>query len=142
MTDTNGNVLYGTEIMNLVPYKGRLYASTSCWEETTTTQLACQLLVLDSPTSTWRQLYKFAATNLRLTALRTVTFPTNNTGNAVAPVTMLLAATDKTTAGTVQAFSGRALCLAADDLATRGSAGRTNTRSAASCLAVDPIASY
>lgn len=105
VTDTNGNLLYGTETMFLTPYNGKLYAGTSAWMETNAAQTSCKLFVLDSPGAAWRQVHKFAPANLRLTCLRTVTFTTDGAGNPVAPVTMLLAAPDRTSAGTMQVFS-------------------------------------
>ena len=104
-TDTNGNLLYGTETMFVTPYKGKLYAGTSNWTETNSALQACQLLVLDSPGGAWRQLYKFAAANTRFNSLKTVTFTTDAAGNTVAPVTMLLAAANRSSAGTMQVLS-------------------------------------
>ena len=93
--DMNGNLIAGTEVMHLVPHKGRLYASTSLWMETDPSiPKACQVLVLDSPTGSWRVEHQFTKRNLRYGSLREVTFSTDATGKRIAPVTMLLAAPD------------------------------------------------
>jgi hypothetical protein len=93
--DVNGNLLTGTEIMQLVPHQGRLYASTSLWMESDPAiPRACQILVLDSPKSKWRVEHQFSRRNLRCDSLREVTFTTDAAGKAVTPVPLLLAAPD------------------------------------------------
>lgn len=93
--DTNGKLIAGTEIMHLVPHKGRLYASTSLWMESDPSiPKACQVLVLDSPKGQWRVEHQFTTNNLRYGSLRPVTFATDATGKAITPVSLLLAAPD------------------------------------------------
>jgi hypothetical protein len=86
--DTNGNLIAGTEVMHLVPHKGRLYASTSLWMESDpSVPKACQILVLDSPKGQWRVERQFTTNNLRWGSLREVTFSGGK-------VSLLLAAPD------------------------------------------------
>jgi len=86
--DTNGNFVAGTEVMHLVPHKGRLYASTSLWmEKDPSIPKACQVLALDSPKSQWRVERQFTTNNLRWGCLKAVTFSTGK-------VSLLLAAPD------------------------------------------------
>ncbi len=94
-TDANGNYVAGTEIMHLVPYRGRLYAGNSLWmEKDPDVRKACQVLVLDSPRGRWRVERQFTANNLRLGSLKAITFHTDGKGNRIGPVPMLLAAPD------------------------------------------------
>ncbi|MCX6898273.1 MAG: hypothetical protein NT105_06190 [Verrucomicrobia bacterium] len=93
--DTNGNYVAGTEIMHLVPYKGRLYAGNSLWmEKEPAISKACQVLVLDSPKGQWRVERQFTRNSTRLATLKTITVSTDGKGNRISPVTMLLAAPD------------------------------------------------
>ncbi len=105
-SDSNGQLMAGTEIMNLVPFQGRLYTATSLWMESDrNAPKACQVLVLDSPNGKWKVDYQFARNHLRLVCLKPVTFTTDDKGNAIPPVSILLAAPDVTSNGTVQVFS-------------------------------------
>jgi len=102
--DINQQLMSGTEIMQIIPYKGRLYASTSLWMENgAAVSRNCQVLVLDAPDGQWRLHHQFAS-NLRLAAMAAVTFTTDGQGNKITPVTMLLAAPDAY-AGDLQIFS-------------------------------------
>lgn len=93
--DQNENLVAGTEVMYLVPHKGRLYAATSLWmEKDQSIPKACQVLVLDSPKGQWRVERRFTVNNLRYGTLREVTFSTGDHGQAIAPVSLLLAAPD------------------------------------------------
>jgi len=93
--DANGQSVAGTEIMNLVPYKGRLYASNSLWmEKDPAVPKACQVLVLDSPKGQWRVEHQFSVGNVRLCCLMTATFSTDGKGNRIDERTLLLAAPD------------------------------------------------
>ena len=103
-TDANGNYVAGTEIMHLVPYRGRLYAGNSLWmEKDPGVRKACQVLVLDSPHGQWRVDHQFTENNLRLGSLKAITFGTDGKGNRIDPVPMLLAAPD-VARGPVQVF--------------------------------------
>ncbi len=86
--DTNGNVIAGTEVMHLVPHKGKLYASTSLWMESDLSiPKACQILALDSPKGQWHVERQFTTSNLRWGSLREVTF-------SAGKISLLLAAPD------------------------------------------------
>ena len=90
--DTNGNYVAGTEIMHLVPYKGRLYAGNSLTlEEEPTIPKACQVLVLDSPKGRWRVEHQFTRLNPRMGTMQAITFSTDGKGNRIGAVSMLLA---------------------------------------------------
>ena len=103
--DVNGRRITGTEIMRLMPHKGKLYAGTSMWMESDPeTPNACQILVLDSPEGQWKVEHQFTENNLRLVTLRTVTFTTDSEGNSISPVTILLAA-PLTRTGSLDIFS-------------------------------------
>jgi hypothetical protein len=94
----DGKVVRGTEIMAIVPFQGRLYASTSLWmERDPSIPKACQILVLDSPKGKWKVDHQFGKDNPRLTCLKPITFTTNDKGNAIQPVSLLLAAPDNVT---------------------------------------------
>jgi hypothetical protein len=91
LRDPNGRYISGTEIMHLVPFKGRLYAGNDLWmENDLLISQACQILVLDSPTSQWKVDHQFCWTNLRLAALKAVEFTTDGQGKLVAPISLLL----------------------------------------------------
>ena len=93
--DVNGKLVVGTEVMHLVPHQGRLYASISLWMESDPAiQKASQILVLDFPKGQWRVEHQFNKNNNRCGSLREVTFSTDATGKAIAPVTLLLAVPD------------------------------------------------
>jgi hypothetical protein len=104
--DVNGKTMYGVELMRILPYKGKLYASNSLWtERDPSIPKASQLLVLDSPDAKWKLLHQFTTRNLRLTCLQNVTFTTDGAGNKIEPVEMLLAAPDQIRAGAVEVYS-------------------------------------
>lgn len=104
--DVAGNSMYGTEIMRILPHKGKLYASTSMWMESDpSVPMACQLLVLDSPDGKWKILHQFTTKNLRLVSLQNVTFATDGVGKEIQPVEMLLTAPDTVGRGDAQVFS-------------------------------------
>jgi hypothetical protein len=98
--------MYGIELMRLVPYKGKLYASNTLWTESDTSiPKACQLLVLDAPDVKWKLLHQFTTRSLRLTCLQNVTFTTDGAGNNIQPVEMLLTAPDQVVPGNVYVYS-------------------------------------
>ena len=67
--DDHGNFLGGTEVVNVVPFGGKLYAGVGYWMDrpkdfdSNDPRSAAQVLVLDSRTSQWRQEYAFDAPN-------------------------------------------------------------------------------
>jgi hypothetical protein len=111
VTDSQGNYLGGTEIMDIVAHKGKLYASISMWMDTPSLngsdnepKKGCQLLVKDSPDSPWRLEHQFPVTNLRLTSLESFTFTKDGVGSLLSePVTILMCA--PTTIGNVSIYS-------------------------------------
>jgi len=104
--DPNGKLITGTEIMNIVPFQGRLYASNDLWmERDPNVPKGCQVLVLDSPKGKWKVDHQFAKNNLRLVSLKSVTFTTDDRGKGITPVSMLMAAPDVAIGGTVEIFS-------------------------------------
>jgi hypothetical protein len=104
--DVNGKTMYGIEIMRIMPYKGKLYASTTLWTESDPSiPKACRLLVLDSPDAKWKLFHQFTTRHLRLTCLQNVTFATDGAGNRIKPVEMLLTAPDQIRAGAVEVYS-------------------------------------
>ena len=105
-SDTNGKILAGTEIMNIVPFGGKLYAANSLWMESDpNVPKTCQILVLDSPKGKWKVDHQFGAGHLRLACVKPVTFTTDDKGNAIAPVSILLAAPDVAANNTVEIFT-------------------------------------
>lgn len=91
----DGNLIRGTEIVAMVPFQGRLYASTSLWmERDPNIPKACQILALDSPRGKWKVDHQFGKKHLRLTCLKPITFTTDGKGKAIRPVPILLAAPD------------------------------------------------
>ena len=104
--DANGKSIFGTEIMHLVPHQGRLYASNSLWmENDPRVPKACQVLVLDSPRGEWKVDLQFTRKNLRMGALKSLTFTTDGSGKAIEPTPILFAAPDTIIGGTIQIFS-------------------------------------
>ncbi|MBC8082844.1 MAG: T9SS type A sorting domain-containing protein [Hymenobacter sp.] len=88
-----GQYLGGTEIMHLMPHKGRLYAGNSYWLETRRTLpvSGCQILSKASPTAPWQEEIEFVG-SLRLNSLKQLIFTRDHTGNALPrPDTVLLA---------------------------------------------------
>jgi hypothetical protein len=91
----------GTELMNLVAYKGKVYAGTGFWEDVPGEGQSPgpQVLVLDSPGASWRedQVFSERLPNgkprfLRVTALGAFTFTSDGQGRPLRePVTMLVA---------------------------------------------------
>ena len=95
--DANGKLITGTEIDFLVPHKGRLYAGNCLWLETDpAVPKACQILVLDSPKSSWRIDHEFPVSSVmsRCSVVKEITFTTDGRGQAIAPVALLLAVPD------------------------------------------------
>jgi hypothetical protein len=102
--DANGKLITGTEVDFLVPHQGRLYAANCLWLETDpAVPKACQIFVLDSPKGQWREERQFATGSLRCSVLKEITFATDGRGQAIAPVSLLLAAPD-VRSGPVEVF--------------------------------------
>jgi hypothetical protein len=68
----------GTEIMFLVPHKGKLYVGNSLWMESDLNiPKTCQIFVLNSPDDDWEVDYQFSEANLRVSELKSITFSTD-----------------------------------------------------------------
>ncbi len=93
-TDVNGNVMYGIQMMYLVPHKGKLYAGNGTQGETETDRYpkASQVLVLDGPRGAWRVEKQFTTDSPRLNSLKSFTFETDGRGHPVPRDTLLIAA--------------------------------------------------
>jgi hypothetical protein len=103
--DEAGQFLGGTELMNLVAYKGQLYAGNGYWKDTPAgddPSPGPQIIVLDSPEGSWTLDHSFLDTlpdgRLRFTrtaSLKAVTFSTDGSGSLLPkPVSMLVAGFD------------------------------------------------
>lgn len=92
-----GKAIGGTEIVHLVAHQGRLFAGNGFWMDTRGYAKIpwAQVLVLDAPQASWKVDLALGPRHLRVTALKSVTFGTDDKGNALAsPVNLLLAASD------------------------------------------------
>lgn len=103
--DDAGTYLGGTELMNLVPHAGRLFAGIGTWMDVPGDDPAPgpQILVLDSSNGRWRQDVAFSERIgddnrfMRASSLREVTFTTDGAGNPLpVPVSLLIAGVDGT----------------------------------------------
>ena len=90
--DHDGRRMNGTEIIQIVAHKGKLFAATSMWKETDRGLGGAQVLVLDDANAKWRLDHQFARGHRRLTSIKSVTFRTDANGQRVPPETILLAA--------------------------------------------------
>ena len=93
-TDTNGKVIYGIQMMYLVPHKGKLYAGNGTQGETEIDRYpkAAQVLVLDGPRAAWRVEKQFTTDSPRLNSLKSLTFETDGRGHQMPEDTLLIAA--------------------------------------------------
>jgi len=109
--DAGSNLMGGTELMNLVAYKGKLYAGVGYWEDESSNDQTpgAQILVLDSPRDRWRIEHTFSERLpngsrrfRRVTALQVITFATDGRGRALPQlVSMLVAGLDPFGGGAV-----------------------------------------
>ena len=93
-TDTNGKYAGGSEIMHIVPHKGRLYAFNGYWEDFHYPGQSSQVLRLDSADATWEVDLETGDTGLihmKGNILKSVTFTTDKNGNPTNK-TLLIAA--------------------------------------------------
>lgn len=87
--DINGNYLGGSQMMHLVPHKGKLYAGLSYWMDRGCAWYGkqnhrdrwAQILRLDSPNASWVLDFQLPETFLRPEILRKLTFRTDGEGN-------------------------------------------------------------
>jgi hypothetical protein len=113
--DKNGQFMGGTELMNMVAYKGRLYAGNGYGLDIpgSDPRPGPQLLVLDSAGGQWQQQQAFSEKlpngSLRfnrLTALKAVTFTTDGQGRRLPePVSRLLVGLTGSSEGNGAVFS-------------------------------------
>lgn len=93
--DADGHLLGGTEVLHLVPHRGRLFASLSYKlndYRPDDPQNGAQIAVLESDGGEWRQVHAFERAHWRAT-LDSVTFTHDGDGRALdTPVSVLLAA--------------------------------------------------
>ena len=97
--DKNLNYMGGTETMNLVAHKGKLYAGFSYWMDWSWSYIQygitgkpTQILVKDSVDGEWRLDYQADKYKMRVDSLCSLTFTTDATGAPLPqPVTLLLA---------------------------------------------------
>ena len=91
--DVNGKYIGGTEVMALIPHKGKIYAATSyvCDLNNTTYDLAggTPILVLDSAGAQWKEEVLFTNT-LLIPSLDQIVFTKDYLGNSIQPDTLLL----------------------------------------------------
>jgi len=102
--DTHGNYCGGTELMSLVPHKGRLYAGNGYWNDvyfgrgSPDPHPGPQVLVKDAWNVPWRQDVAFGANHLRVECLRSIALTTDKKGVPLnPPVTLLLAGSGELT---------------------------------------------
>jgi len=108
--DAAGKPRLGTEAMDLVPYEGHLFASTSSWEDPTGYP---QVLRLDGAGTSWvvdASFDEYASAGLRafsrVNALAALTFTTDGTGRPLAaPASLLVAAVTSKTEGDTFLFT-------------------------------------
>jgi arylformamidase len=89
-TDINGNALTGTEIIHLVPHKGKLYAGNSYWAENTDPRRG-QVWVKETYNSEWKRDYQMPVKSSRVPSLYSFTFKTDLNANSIKPDTILFA---------------------------------------------------
>jgi hypothetical protein len=105
-SDSGGQFMGGTELMNIVAHNGRLYAGIGDWEDVAErdTRPGAQIVVRDGPAAPWRVDRSFPG-GLRVDALRSFTFKTDGRGKRIAPVSLLLAAPTNAVSGDLSVWS-------------------------------------
>lgn len=88
--DSNGNALTGTEVIHLVPHKGKLYAGNSYWAENTDPRRG-QVWAKNSMNSEWKLDFEMPSSNSRVPSLYSFTFEYDYLGNPIAKDTILFA---------------------------------------------------
>ena len=99
-TDASGTYCGGSEIMHIVPHKGKLYAFNGYWKDANFGKHSAQVLRLDSPNGQWqvdlettKNALKYEQGNLmhmKGNILKSVTFKTDKNGKQI-DVTLLVA---------------------------------------------------
>ena len=97
--DKNGHYMGGSQMMHLVPYKGKLFAGLSYWQDSRNYMYGSgdrrigwgQILRLDSAKGKWEVDYEMGPYWLRPETLKVVTFRTDKKGRRLTrPVTFML----------------------------------------------------
>jgi len=100
-TDVNGDYLGGSEVLNLVEHKKKLYASVGYWEDETNIWYGgsdpdigwAQIICLDSANGSWREDFDLGASHLRPEILKEVIFTKDAQGiPLITPDTLLISA--------------------------------------------------
>lgn len=92
--DDNGRYAGGSEIMHLVPHKGKLYAFNGYWTDANYGKQSAQVLRLDKPNGTWQvdlETNSVGYAHMKGNILKSVTFRTDKTGKKI-DETVLVAA--------------------------------------------------
>jgi len=99
--DSNGKFLGGSEVLQLIGHKGKLFASVGYWQDEnniwyggTNVNLGWgQIIRLDNSNGQWQEDFSLEANNLRPETLKQVIFTKDSAGNPLPePDTLLLAA--------------------------------------------------
>ncbi len=100
-TDINGNFLGGSEVLQLIDHKKKLYASIGYWQDQnniwyggTNNNIGWgQIICLDSPNGQWKEDLNLGSSYLRPEVLKQIIFTKNTSGNLLSiPDTLLLTA--------------------------------------------------
>jgi hypothetical protein len=99
--DINGNFLGGSEVLQLIDHKKKLYASIGYWQDQnniwyggTNNNIGWgQIISLDSPNGQWKEDLNLGSSYLRPEVLKQIIFTKNTSGNLLSsPDTLLLTA--------------------------------------------------
>jgi hypothetical protein len=99
--DRHGHLLGGSEMMHLVPHKGKLYAANGYWEDSRNMWYGgsspangwAQVLRLDGADAVWESDLELGPRHLRTEILKSLTFATDDDGRPLPePVELLVAA--------------------------------------------------
>ncbi|MEO1654561.1 MAG: hypothetical protein AAFU64_13530 [Bacteroidota bacterium] len=88
--DENGKQFTGTEVIHLVPHKGKLYAGNSYWAENTDPRQG-QIWVKEGVNAAWKQDFEMPPLHSRVPSLYSFIFQKDYAGNNIAPDTILFA---------------------------------------------------
>ena len=100
-TDVNGVFLGGSEVLQLIGHKNKLYASTGYWQDQnniwyggTNSNIGWgQIISLDSPNGQWKEDFNLGSSYLRPEVLKQIIFTKSASGNSLpTPDTLLLTA--------------------------------------------------
>ncbi len=89
-TDVNNISLTGTEVIHLVPHKGKLYAGNSYWAENTDPRRG-QIWVKETYNGNWKRDYQMPIKNSRVPSLYSFVFSKDFNANTIPNDTILFA---------------------------------------------------